>query len=134
MILPDDKDPQIIFDPVTKRWIDKSASDQSGFNSTLPPPPKASFGSNSNSFTSPMSNSVAPSQTSFSNPDQMYSPPPPKTTNDNPPALIPNGDIVPNNNMFGAFIPVAPNANNVSRSDIRRKRYIDVFNTSTKSQ
>lgn len=40
MILPDDSNPTIVWDPVAKKWMNKDEDGDSG-SSTLPPPPKA---------------------------------------------------------------------------------------------
>ncbi|OTF78796.1 hypothetical protein BLA29_012243 [Euroglyphus maynei] len=104
MILPDDKDPQIIFDPVSKKWIDKSANDQGGIGAGMPPPPPK-----------------IPSPSSQSNTNLNSS--------DTPPMMM-NGVI--GSNPFGAAIPsLSTGTTNAFRGgDLRRKRYVDVFNPS----
>lgn len=137
MILPDDKDPQIIFDPVSKRWIDKSANDQGGMGTGgLPPPPKIPIPGGNTSGGQSEPNSAITSPTSMNNFPHSSTLPSlqqsntNKNSNDIPPMMMMNGV-----NPFGAAsLPPASSTtgstNNAFRTDLRRKRYVDVFNPS----
>lgn len=142
MILPDDKDPQIIYDPVSKRWIDKSVGNQGQSAGMPPPPPRVPLSGLKQTQSEPNSTITSPnipSLPTFSNIETLKN----ETnniSNDFNSEKISEHQTIANGNVPGPIyssptiagpIPSLPkpSSNNAFRSDIRRKRYIDVLNS-----
>lgn len=129
MILPDDKDPQIVYDPVSKKWIDKSVSNQTNHESGLPPPPKTHPNlAASNDKSEP--NSVTNSPIGTQLPSLPTFPPMNALQSTQQPSMA-NGSVTflaNNSTPFGSMVQPIEKSSNHFRTDLRRKRYIDVFN------
>lgn len=144
-ILPDDKEPTIVYDPVQKRWIDKNAPDSGPDAGPPPPPMMANFGgpahgagarSEPNStVTSPVNQQnsfpTSPSFPSFQSASKMGA----GGNGAPPPSAFPNAASTPLSNGAIPSLPTgfssgppAPPTGNQFRGSIRKNRYIDVFN------
>ncbi|KAI2804033.1 hypothetical protein BLOT_008175, partial [Blomia tropicalis] len=145
-ILPDDSNPSIVYDPVLKRWVDKSAGDQGADAGLPPPPPKIPMGmmadttvtngnNNSNpksepnsTISSPM-NANFPSSPSFPSFDSSFNQPAPTAAAGSGP--MPNSNPIPNGNLtpFPSMPQPPPSANQFRGiGSMRKNRYIDVLN------
>ncbi|CAO1435202.1 unnamed protein product [Diamesa serratosioi] len=125
MILPDDKNPTIVWDPQTKKWINKDGENQEG--ESFKPPPK---------MDNLMMNKITPPQKQQQISQQQLNTQPPATsqynTFDNAVSSQITGNQMPGNNMPVAQIPASdmPNMFKMQRGRNLKKSYVDVLGNS----